>query len=133
MAPWRRIVEAKQKLLDKILVQLRSGWIFVEGKRDKEALAKLGCHNVLTISGNLRLSCERLASRQEKIGVVFILTDLDRRGHQLADAAKEELERHSIKAELKARKSLGRLLKIKYFEDMKRKYDEINEESEKNG
>ena len=118
------------KMLEKLLEQLRDDWVFVEGKRDKEALAALGCSRVLTISGNLRLSCDRLES-QGKVERVFVLTDLDRRGHQLADAARGELEARSIKADLMVRKSLGRILKIKHFEDMKRRYDEMKEESEK--
>jgi 5S rRNA maturation endonuclease (ribonuclease M5) len=126
-------VETRQriKLLDKILKQLREGWVFVEGKRDREALALLGCRNVLTISGNLRISCDRVA--KEGVGKVFVLTDLDRRGEQLAGLARDELEARSIRAELDARKALGRILNIRCFEDAKRGYDELIEEGEKNG
>lgn len=119
----------KLKVLDKLLGELRSGWVFVEGKRDKEALAELGCRNVLTISGNLRLSCERLAS--QSVGKVFVLTDLDRRGEQLARAAEAELEGHSMAADLMMRKRLARILKIRQFEDAKRGHDRIREEVEK--
>lgn len=114
-----------------LLEQLKEGWIFVEGKRDKEALAKLGLHNVLTISGNLRLSCERIRKQGEE--KVFVLTDFDRRGGQLAKMAKDELEGQSITADLTVRKILARTLKIRYFEDAKRAYDELIEEGEKNG
>ena len=117
----------KLKVLEKLLGELRSGWVFVEGKRDKEALAELGCRNVLTISGNLRLSCERLAS-QPAVGKVFVLTDLDRRGDQLARAAEEELEGHSMAADLMMRKRLARILKIRQFEDAKRAHDRMMEE-----
>ena len=140
-------METKQRirLLGKILNQLREGWIFVEGKRDREALALLGCRNVLTISGNLRISCDRLAKEgvgklsstdgnsPAKPAKVFILTDLDRRGEQLAALARDELEARSMMAELDTRKTLGRILNLRCFEDAKRKYDELIEEGEKYG
>lgn len=127
LVPRRKAVESKQKikLLEKTLRKLREGWIFVEGKRDREAMGLLGCRNVLTISGNLRLSCERVA--EKGVGMVFVLTDLDRRGDQLAVLARGELEAHSVRAELAARKALGRILNIRCFEDAKRGYDELME------
>ncbi|MDD5339929.1 MAG: hypothetical protein PHV13_01630 [Candidatus ainarchaeum sp.] len=124
-------IKQKLKLLDKILKQLREGWVFVEGKRDREALALLGCRNVLTISGNLRISCDRVA--EKGVETVFVLTDLDRRGEQLAALARDELEARSIRAELETRKALGRILNVRYFEDAKRGYDELIEEGENNG
>jgi 5S rRNA maturation endonuclease (ribonuclease M5) len=126
-------VEIKQriKLLDKILKQLREGWVFVEGKRDREALAFLGIRNVLTISGNLRLSCDRVA--EKGVEKVFVLTDLDRRGNQQAALARNELEAQSIGAELDTRKTLGRILNVRFWEDAKRRYDELIEEGEKDG
>ena len=124
-------IRQRIKLLGNILNQLREGWIFVEGKRDREALALLGCRNVLTISGNLRISCDRLAN--EGIGTVFILTDLDRRGEQLAGLARDELEARSIRAELDIRKALGRILNVRCFEDAKRAYDELMKEGENDG
>jgi 5S rRNA maturation endonuclease (ribonuclease M5) len=124
-------IKQKLKLLDKILKQLREGWVFVEGKRDREALALLGCRNVLTISGNLRMSCDRVA--EKGVERVFVLTDLDRRGEQLAALARDELEARSMRAELDARKTLGRILNIRCFEDANRGYDELIEEGENNG
>ncbi len=125
-------MEAKQKirLLEKTLGRLREGWLFVEGKRDREAMGLLGCRNVLTISGNLRLSCDRVA--EKGVVTVFVLTDLDRRGDQLAALAKDELEAHSVRAELTTRRTLGRILNIHCFEDAKRGYDELME-GEKDG
>jgi len=125
-------IQERLKKAKVLLEQLKDGWIFVEGKRDKEALAKLGLHNVLTISGNLRLSCERVRKQKGDVKV-FVLTDLDRRGGQLAKMAKDELEGLSITADLITRKMLARTLKIRYFEDAKRAYDELIEEGEKNG
>jgi 5S rRNA maturation endonuclease (ribonuclease M5) len=127
LVPRRKAVETKQKikLLEKTLRKLREGWLFVEGRRDVEAMRLLGCRNVLTISGNLRLSCGRVA--EQGVETVFVLTDLDRRGDQLAMLAKGELEAHSVRAELTARKTIGRILGIRCFEDAKRGYDELME------
>ncbi|NYZ74444.1 hypothetical protein H0O00_04845 [Candidatus Micrarchaeota archaeon] len=50
------------RLLGKLLEQLNAGWIFVEGQKDRKALEKLGLRKVLTISGNLRQSCQRLTA-----------------------------------------------------------------------
>jgi 5S rRNA maturation endonuclease (ribonuclease M5) len=123
-------IEERLKRLRKLLGQLRGGWVFVEGIRDRHALEKLGITNILTISGNLRQSCRRLDGKAER---VYVLTDLDRRGDELAKAARDELEALSIRADLEMRKKLAHTLRIRYFEDAKRAYDELIEEGEKNG
>ena len=84
-------MQVKLKLLKKVMSQLREGWLFVEGKRDKEAFLKLGFYDILTISGNLRISCDKVCESvpEQK---VFVLTDFDRRGNELAKMAKEELQ-----------------------------------------
>ena len=124
-------IEERQKKLDKLLQKLQGSWIFVEGKKDRKALHALGYVSILTISGNLRQSCDRLtAINAEK---VFVLTDLDRRGDELAKLARDELEARSIRADLEMRKDLGHLLNIRNFEDAKRAYDKIKEELEKRG
>ncbi|MDD5171800.1 MAG: hypothetical protein PHF60_02075 [Candidatus ainarchaeum sp.] len=118
------------RLLGKLLEQLKAGWIFVEGQKDRKALEKLGLGKVLTISGNLRLSCQRLAEgdRPDK---VYVLTDLDRRGDELALKARDELEACSMRADLEVRKGLARVLRIRNFENAKRAYDKLKEENEK--
>ncbi len=116
--------EEKLKKLEKLLAKLKGECVFVEGIRDKAALKKLGFEHILTISGNLRLSCRKVHA-----GRVFVLTDLDRRGDQLAKMAREELESCSIKADLEARKHLAYLLNIRFFEDAKRAYDELKGET----
>ena len=123
-------IKDRLKRLEKILSQLRNGWVFVEGKRDKQALKELGIVNVLTISGNLHLSCRKIEKHVQK---VYVLTDLDRRGDELAKAARDELEGMSIRADLEIRKKLAHTMRIRYFEDAKRAYDELIEEGEKNG
>ena len=124
-------IEERLKRLVKLLKKLEGGWIFVEGKKDKEALEKLGLRDILTISGNLRLSVTRLSGvKAEK---VFVLTDLDRRGDELALRARDELEACSIRADLEMRKDLAHMLRIRNFEDAKRAYDRLKQEGENNG
>lgn len=111
------------KKLEKLLDKLRGECVFVEGIKDREALKNMGFQNILTISGNLRQSC-----RKVKADKVFVLTDLDRRGDQLAKMAVDELESNSVRADLEARKKLAFLLRIRFFEDAYRAYEELKGE-----
>ncbi len=70
--------------------------------------------------------CESLSGEERD---VVIVTDLDRRGNEMAREAREELERYSVRADCETRVLLARILKIKYFEDVKRGYDEFMEET----
>lgn len=111
------------KKLEKLLEKLRGEWVFVEGIKDRKALRKLGFRNILTISGNLRQSARKVEADK-----VYVLTDLDRRGDQLARMALDELESNSIRADLEARKKLAFLLRIRFFEDAYRAYEELKGE-----
>ena len=126
-------IKERLKKINKTLEELKKGWIFVEGKRDKNAFLGLGIENVLTISGNLRLSCAKLKKTMKGDEKVFVLTDLDRRGDQLAKMAKDELEGLSVVADTRTRKVLAYALNIRYFEDVKRAYEEIMKKGENNG
>jgi 5S rRNA maturation endonuclease (ribonuclease M5) len=114
------------KVLERILSGLRENWLFVEGLRDKAALEKLGCRKIKTISGNLRKSCEAL---DEDVKAVIVLTDIDRRGNQLALAAKGELEGMSRTADIETRRKLAGILGLRNFEDAERKYKELMEKT----
>ena len=112
------------KDLERILSDIRENWIFVEGLRDKAALEKMGCSKVKTISGNLQKSCNALG---QDVVRVIVLTDLDRRGDQLAIAAREELESCSKTADVETRKRLAGILGLRNFEDAERKYNSFIE------
>ena len=112
------------KTLERIMSDLRENWLFVEGKRDKFALEQLGCKKIMTISGNLRRTCERLGPDVQN---VIVLTDLDRRGDQQLFAAKDELEACSIRADIETRKRLAWILGLRCFEDAARRYEEFME------
>jgi 5S rRNA maturation endonuclease (ribonuclease M5) len=123
-------VEIRERLkkLERLLEEARKNWVFVEGRRDKEALRALGADQVLTISGNLRQSCSKLPA---DVNRVYVLSDLDRRGDEMALRAREELESRSIRADVETRRKLAHLLRIRFFEDAKRAYDKLREEAEK--
>jgi 5S rRNA maturation endonuclease (ribonuclease M5) len=112
------------KNLESILEKLKEEWVFVEGKKDKNALRKFGIENIKTISGNLRISCNEVSGVAKK---VVVLTDLDRKGEELAKRANEELESCSIKADVETRKHLAAILDLRCFEDMERKYEKFME------
>ncbi|MDO8553436.1 MAG: hypothetical protein Q7S22_01405 [Candidatus Micrarchaeota archaeon] len=124
--------EASNRIAE-LLQRIRESIVFVEGKRDKEALIALGCNaeNIYTISGNLKQSCEQVMERNVKI--VMILTDLDRRGNELAKRAGEELERYSITIDGTTRIEIARTLNLRFFEDLERKYLKFLEEIKQSG
>jgi len=121
----RKEVREKHRKLDRLLAKMKKGVVIVEGKRDKNAFGMLGIEAV-TASGRIRGACESLSDEKRD---VIIATDLDRRGNEMARALREELERYSIRADNESRVLLARILKMKYFEDVKRKYDEFMEEA----
>ncbi|MEW6721806.1 MAG: hypothetical protein AB1324_00935 [Candidatus Micrarchaeota archaeon] len=114
--------------LDKLISRMKGRWILVEGLRDKKALRALGMSNVLTMSGNLRLSCGVL--EREGAQKAYVLSDLDRRGDELAKLARGELESRSIRADTEARRELAHLLRIRFFEDAEKAYAKLKEEVE---
>ncbi len=121
----------KQKLkqlsnqLNRIMKDLKSSLVFVEGQKDKAALAILGIKNVFTISGNLKLSCKAVSERGADR--VIVLTDLDDRGDELAKEADGELTRYGIICDAETRKNIKRILSIRYIENMAKKYAEFME------
>lgn len=119
-------ISERRKAVEKMLETLKDEWILVEGLRDKKALAALGLTKVLTVSGNLRQSCDKLSGM--KVERAYVLTDLDRRGYQLALMARDELEGRSIRADLSVRGELAYALGIKNFEDAKRAYEKLKED-----
>ena len=124
-------ISERLKKLDTLMERLRGSWILVEGIKDRKALTALGMTGILTISGNLIQSCELLSVR--KAEMAYVLTDLDRRGDELALKARDELERHSIRADLRMRKDFAHLLKIRNFENAERAYEKLRQEGEQYG
>ena len=70
--------------------------IIVEGKKDKEALKKLGITKTFTIKEPLFKLCENISKKHKE---VIILTDLDKEGKRLYSKLKENLERNGVKVD----------------------------------
>jgi len=109
------------KKLERLIKKLQENCVLVEGKRDKMALQKLGCEEVIAVSGRTRQLRDII-----KCSKIIIATDLDRRGNELARRVREEME-GLVKVDSETRIHLARLLELKYFEDAKRRYDEFYE------
>lgn len=125
----RKELKEKYKKLRRLLGKMEESVVLVEGKRDKNALEQLGMGRVITISGRIRDVCGSLEGEKRN---VVIATDLDRRGNEMARRAREELEGCSLNADSETRVLLARILKIRYFEDAKRGFDEFMKEVEAN-
>ena len=75
--------------------------IIVEGKRDKEALIKLGITNqIITISNKPQTFFESITEE------VIILTDLDKHGRKLYAQIRTNFEKRRIKVDRKFRQFL---------------------------
>ena len=86
-----------QELLSELeKIKLYGKPIIVEGKKDKEALMKLGMTNIFTIKEPLFKLCENLSKKYKD---VIILTDLDKEGKRLYSKLKENLERNGVKVD----------------------------------
>lgn len=70
--------------------------IIVEGKKDKEALEKLGVKNIVCLSGPIYKVIEDIS---EKTKEVIILTDLDREGKKLYHRLKHNLQKHGVRVD----------------------------------
>ena len=115
------------KRLVNIMEELKQGTVFVEGKNDKLALVANRVESI-AVSGRLKVVCEWIAKKPDAKKVI-VLTDLDRRGNELAKAAVEELQRYGITPNIEYRKIIGGILKLRHFEDFDKRYSEFMEKN----
>ena len=87
---------SQELLLELEKIKLYGKPIIVEGKKDKEALMKLGITNIFTIKEPLFKLCENISKKNKE---VIILTDLDKEGKRLYSKLKENLERNGVKVD----------------------------------
>lgn len=116
----KEISEEEKKEIEKAIAQLKENLVLVEGKRDKLALESLGCKEVLAVAGRKKQLREIIRSRKK----IIVATDLDDSGNELAKMIKDELE-GSMQVDCETRVKLARLLQFRYFEDIKKRYDEM--------
>jgi len=123
--PTREEKERSVKRLTLLLERLEGKALFVEGKKDQEALAALGFPDSYALAGKLRQAVKKAA--ESGVSSVVILTDLDAAGNELAGYARDELRGYGIKCDTELRKEIAGLLGFRNFEDMKRKHDEFEQ------
>jgi len=92
--------------------------IIVEGKKDKEALNKLGIYNIETLGGRpIFKLVEDIALKAKR---VIILTDLDKEGKLFYHQIKHHLQRKNILVEDGFRHFLFKKTNISYIESLPR-------------
>jgi len=104
----------------------------VEGKRDKEALNKLGIKKVETIETKPL----REITEEEKEKEVILLTDFDKTGKSRSSRLIRLFKSEGIKTDLAYKKELGKLHGISEIEEIPSKYKKLknkNTRGAKNG
>lgn len=102
------------------------GAIIVEGLRDEVALRKLGVRaEIIRLS---RLPLSEVALIASQYHEIMILTDLDRKGEELAKKLTQYLEGYKCRVDTETRKELKMIAKkdIKGIEDLYGLYLKIN-------
>ena len=118
--------QRSRKQLQRLMEELGEAVVLVEGKKDAEAMHRY-VRGVMEVSGRTRSACRRVADSGEK--EVVVLTDLDQRGNELAKELEAELRSNGVKANLAARKKVGKILCLHQMENFERKYREKLEET----
>jgi len=90
--------------------------IIVEGKKDKQALEKLGIKNIITLSKKPIFQVIEDISKKTK--EVVILTDLDRHGKELFGKLNSGLSYHGVKVDNKFREFLFKETKLRQIEGL---------------
>lgn len=112
--------EKSRKRLDALFFKLEGKAIIVEGKRDADALGRIG-FSAYAAAGKVRGIAGRIGGKN-----AVVLTDLDRSGEELALMLKDELEPY-VKCDLETRKRLGAILELRNFEDIAWKLEKFND------
>ncbi|MEM3555467.1 MAG: toprim domain-containing protein [Candidatus Micrarchaeia archaeon] len=120
-------MQRKMKLLSTALTELAESEavVLVEGKRDKEALERIGVKNrIMVINMSPDRVCERVSKVADK---AVILTDFDRTGEELCSRVEEELRAHNVLPNTEMRRKLQYILGLRNFEEIDRKLEEFRE------
>lgn len=115
-----------RKDLQRLMEEMGSMVVMVEGKKDSEAIQRY-VEGVIEVSGRTKIACERAARSGAK--EVAVLTDFDERGNELAEELNSELKSNGVKPNLTIRKRMGKLLGITRIENFERRYREMLDET----
>jgi len=125
-----RKLQKKQKLLDRTLKDLAEGGaaVLVEGKRDREALQRIGVRNRIFL---VNMSPDKLCLRVSKVACeAVILTDFDEAGQKLCRRIEEALHSYNVLPNTEVRRKLRYLLGVYNFEDIDRRMEEFKNKIE---
>jgi 5S rRNA maturation endonuclease (ribonuclease M5) len=125
-----RKLQKKQKFLDRVLRELEESGapVLVEGKRDKEALERIGVRNrIFLINMRPDRLCERVAKVADE---AVILTDFDETGEELCKRVEEALRSYDVLPNTEVRRKLRYLLGVYNFEEIERKMEEFKRKIE---
>ena len=88
--------------------------IIVEGKKDKEALQKLGLSNIMELSKKPLFQIVEDVSKSND--ECIILTDLDKKGKEIYGKLNSNLQKHGVKVNNKFREFLFKHTKLRQIE-----------------
>jgi len=124
------VLRSKDKAFRRLLSELSEGdaAIVVEGKRDRDALRRMGITNqIFLINQKPDIVAERVAKTAH---TAIVLTDFDRKGEELCLRITSALEGCSVKPDLDVRRKLKYLFGVRFFEELDRKVEEFQEKLE---
>jgi 5S rRNA maturation endonuclease (ribonuclease M5) len=123
-------LQRKDKLLKRVLKELEESGkpILVEGKRDREALERIGVGNRIFLI-NMRPDelCERVAKTADE---AVVLTDFDEAGEKLCKRIEEALYSCNVLPNTEVRRKLRYLLGVYNFEEIDRRMEEFKKKIE---
>jgi 5S rRNA maturation endonuclease (ribonuclease M5) len=125
-----RKLQKKRKLLDRVMKELKESGapLLVEGKRDREALERIGVKNRILL---VNMSPDKLCQRVSKVAdEAVILTDFDEAGQKLCKRVEEALYSYNVLPNTEVRRKLRYLLGVYNFEDIDRRMEEFKKKIE---
>ena len=90
--------------------------IIVEGKKDREALQKLGIRNIIELSKKPLFHIVEEVS--QKNNECIILTDLDKKGKEIYGKLNSDLQKHGVKIDNELREFLFKKTKLRQIEGL---------------
>ncbi|MEW6328614.1 MAG: toprim domain-containing protein [Candidatus Micrarchaeota archaeon] len=121
----------KLKLLRRTLREIGESRavVLVEGKKDREALERIGVKNNIVLVGmGARAACEKIAGADEAV----VLADFDERGEEIAREVEEALWACNIRPNLEHRRRLRYILGVRNFEEIGGKLEEFEKKCKEN-
>ena len=125
------LLRQKWKKFGSLMMELEESGaeVLVEGKRDREALLRVGVANRITLINQKPDDiAAKVAARAE---IAAVMTDFDDAGEELAKRMVEALEAHSVRPDLDSRRKLRALFGVRFFEELDRKVAELREKMER--